>query len=331
MDLALKFRPKSWQEIVGQEAIISILQRQVAIKKWKNTYLFAGPHGCGKTTVARILANEINNGEGQPIEIDGASNNGVDNIRNLISDSQQCSIDSEYKVYIIDEAHQLTKAAWDAALKLIEEPPVSSIFIFCTTNISKIPNTILSRVQTFRFRRVDKQVIFNRLQFIMNEEFKDIKYDVKALQRIAVLSNGHVRDSIKLLEKCLDATDNLSLENVESILGLVKIESLSRLNNAVVSKNLNDCIKELEYIKSYSSDLSLIYDEIIDFSINCSLMSSLDDTSLIPHLYSDIKKELTLDKTINKVFTNRLIYYRKYLNESNAEVFLKNIFLEICT
>lgn len=330
MDLALKFRPKCWAEVVGQEAIVSILQRQIATKKWKNTYLFAGPYGCGKTTVARILANEINNGEGQPIEIDSASNNGVDNIRNLILDSQQCSIDSEYKIYIIDEAHQLTKAAWDAALKLIEEPPISSIFIFCTTNISKIPYTILSRVQTFQFKRVDKEVIFNRLEFIMNEEFSCIKYDKKALQRISILANGHVRDSIKLLEKCLDALDELTLNGIESILGLVKLESLCNLNNSVVNKDLNECLKEVEHIKSYSSDLSLIYDDIIDFSINCSLMSTLENIDFIPHLYSDMKKELKLDKNINKVFTNRLIYYRKYLNESNAETFLKNIFLEIC-
>lgn len=330
MDLSLKFRPHSWQEVVGQQAIISILQRQVATKSWKNTYLFAGPHGCGKTTVARILANEINNGEGQPIEIDGASNNGVDNIRNLIIDSQQCSIDCPYKVYIIDEAHQLTRAAWDASLKLIEEPPLSSIFIFCTTNIDKIPNTILSRVQTFQFRRVDKQTIFNRLQFIMNEEFSDVSYEVDALERIAILADGHVRDAIKLLEKCLDASDSLDLNSIETILGLVKINSMVNLINSIMSKDLDKCLKELENIKSYTSDLDKVFDSFIEFSINIALYSILKDENKVPNMLKNVIDKLIIDKDSINLLVSRLMTYRKHLNNTNSEAFLKIIFLEMC-
>ena len=109
----------------------------------KNAYLFCGPHGCGKTTVARLFARDINNGEGFPIEIDAASNSGIDNVRNIISDAQQGSVISDYKVFIFDEAHQLSKAAWDAMLKIIEEPPTNVIFIFCTTNPAKIPDTMV--------------------------------------------------------------------------------------------------------------------------------------------------------------------------------------------
>lgn len=325
MDLSLKFRPHSWQEVVGQQAIISILQRQVATKSWKNTYLFAGPHGCGKTTVSRILANEINNGQGQPIEIDGASNNGVDNIRNLIIDAQQCPIDCDYKVYIIDEAHQLTRAAWDASLKLIEEPPLSAIFIFCTTNIEKIPKTILSRVQTFQFRRVDTETIFDRLQFIMNEEFPDKEYELDALKRIAMLSDGHVRDSIKLLDKCLDASDSLTLSNVETILGLVKSESMIILNNAIVNKNLDDCLKELNHIKSYSSDLSKAFDDFINFSIDNAITSNR-----MSGVFLNFSNKAVLDKKTNYLLVNRLVAFRKYLNSSNAEAIFKTIFLEMC-
>lgn len=331
MDLALKYRPKAWNEVVGQQAIISILQRQVATKSWKNTYLFAGPHGCGKTTVARILANEINNGEGQPIEIDGASNNGIDNIRNLIVDSQQCSIDCDYKVYIIDEAHQLTRAAWDASLKLIEEPPTSAIFIFCTTNIDKIPNTILSRVQTFQFRRVDKQTIFDRLQYIMNEEFSDISYEEEALDRIAILADGHVRDAIKLLDKCLSASDSLSLDSIETILGLVKINSMMNLNNAIIARDLNTCLNELENIKSYTSDIDKVYDSFLDFSINCAIYANLKDFNKAPNMIKGILSSIKVDKEVNKVLVNRLVTLRKYLNSSNAEAFLKTILLEMCS
>ena len=331
MDLALKYRPKVWNEVVGQQAIISILQRQVATKSWKNTYLFAGPHGCGKTTVARILANEINNGEGQPIEIDGASNNGIDNIRNLIIDSQQCSIDCDYKVYIIDEAHQLTRAAWDASLKLIEEPPTSAIFIFCTTNIDKIPNTILSRVQTFQFRRVDKQTIFDRLQYIMNEEFNNIPYEEEALDRIAILADGHVRDAIKLLDKCLSASDSLNLEDVETMLGLIKVNSMVNLNNAIIARDLSTCLNELEKIKSYTSDLDKVYDAFLDFSINCAIYANLKDFNKAPNMIKGILDSIKVDKEVNKILVNRLITLKKYLNSSNAEAFLKTILLEMCS
>lgn len=330
MDLALKYRPHSWAEIAGQQAIVSILQRQVATKSWKNTYLFAGPHGCGKTTVARILANEINHGDGQPIEIDGASNNGIDNIRNLIVDAQQCSIDCDYKVYIIDEAHQLTRAAWDASLKLIEEPPDSAIFIFCTTNIDKIPNTILSRVQTFQFRRIDKQTIFDRLQFIMNEEFPDKDYDIESLERISILADGHMRDAIKLLDKCLSASDSLNIDTIETILGLVKINSMVTLINAVINRDLSGCLSALNNIKTYTSDLDKVFDSLLEFSIDCTIYANLKDISKVPNMIKSVKDSIKFDKQIMKVFVNRLITFRKYLNSSNAENFLKTIFLEMC-
>ncbi len=330
MDLTLKYRPHSWAEIVGQEAIVSILQRQVATKSWKNTYLFAGPWGCGKTTTARILANEINGGEGQPIEIDGASNNGVDNIRNLINDAQQCPIDCNYKIYIIDEAHQLTKAAWDAALKLIEEPPEFAIFIFCTTNIEKIPNTILSRVQTFQFRRVSRDVIVNRLQFIMNEEFSGVSYDNDALERIAILADGHVRDSIKLLDKCLSSSDCISLDSVESVLGLVKISSFISLNNAIIKKDLSGGMHEIDHIRLFTSDFDRVYDSFLDFSINCALFANIGDANKISGMPVSATDKIITDKGINSTLVERLINLRKYMNSSNAEALLKTVLLEMC-
>ena len=133
MSLATKWRPSSWDQVAGQESIMLILKKQLSSNSFKNTYIFSGASGSGKTTTARIFANEINNHCGQPIEIDAASNNGVDNVRLISDGAKERSLDSEYKIYIIDEAHMLTNQAWNALLKIIEEPPKYTIFIFCVT------------------------------------------------------------------------------------------------------------------------------------------------------------------------------------------------------
>lgn len=329
MALALKFRPHSFAEVVGQPAIVSILSRQVFTKSWKNTYLFCGPHGCGKTTVARIMANEINHGQGEPIEIDGASNNGIDSIRALINDAQQSSIDCDYKIYVIDECQNLTKAAWDASLKLIEEPPLNAVFIFCTTNPDKIPGTIMSRVQRFDFKRVSKNVIADRLEFIMNEECHS-NYQRAALERIAVQSNGHVRDAIQMLEKCLDVDSNVTLELVETTLGLVKYDVLIKSLEALFSKDLSTSITLFNNVKSTSADLCSFYDSLIDFAIDSAVYAqtrSITSTN-IP---KDFENSLISDVIFTSLLVDRLMTYRKYLNTSNAESMIKTVLIEMCS
>ena len=133
--LAVRYRPDKFEEVCGQGATITILRRQLELREFKNAYLFVGPSGVGKTTLARIFANGINQGVGQPIEIDAASNNGVDNVKAIVSSAQERSLDSEYKIYIVDEAHMITTAGWNAFLKCIEEPPQYTIFIFCETGL----------------------------------------------------------------------------------------------------------------------------------------------------------------------------------------------------
>ena len=145
--LAVKYRPRTFADLCGQSSVVKILTRQIETGEFKNAVLFNGASGCGKTTIARIIANMINNGVGEPIEIDAASNSSVDNVRQIIHDAQERSIDSKYKIYIIDECHSLSNQAWQAFLKCIEEPPKYTIFIFCTTDPQKIPETIKNRVQ----------------------------------------------------------------------------------------------------------------------------------------------------------------------------------------
>lgn len=170
--LAVKYRPTTFDDVVEQTSVKVILQQQLKTGEVKNAYLFCGPAGCGKTTCARIFANEINNGEGNPIELDAASNNGVDDVRNIIQQAKTKSLNSEYKIFIVDECHAISNAGWQAMLKIIEEPPAKSIFIFCTTDPQKIPKTIMSRVQRYDFKRMSLEGIVNRLKYILDEENK---------------------------------------------------------------------------------------------------------------------------------------------------------------
>lgn len=172
--LAIKYRPKTFEDLTEQQAIVAILENQLSTNSVKHAYLFVGGAGTGKTTSARIFANKINKGQGEPIELDAASNNSVDDIRRITEQATKKSLDSEYKVFILDEVHVLSNQAWQAMLKTLEEPPAKSIFILCTTNPEKIPATILSRVQRYNFQRISHEGIVERLFHILECENEEI-------------------------------------------------------------------------------------------------------------------------------------------------------------
>lgn len=167
--LAVKYRPKVFEDMTEQSAIKDILMNQLETKTFQHGYLFTGPAGTGKTTSARIFANMINEGKGNPIEVDAASNSGVDNIRQIIENAKRKPLDAEYKIFIVDECHSLSNGAWQALLKTLEEPPKFTIFIFCTTDPQKVPATILSRVQRYQFQKISTEGIKDRLLFILDE------------------------------------------------------------------------------------------------------------------------------------------------------------------
>lgn len=220
--LATKYRPSTFEDVCEQSSTKTILQNQLRTGTFKHAYLFTGPAGCGKTTCARIFAKEINGGRGNALEMDAASNSGVDDVRNIIQQAQTQSIDSEYKVFIIDECHAISNAGWQAFLKLIEEPPAKSIFIFCTTDPQKIPATILSRVQRFSFNRINIPTIYENLAKIADfEALKPSKSMLDALYYIAELSDGGMRDAITLMDKCLSYKRDFNRDDVSDVIGYV--------------------------------------------------------------------------------------------------------------
>lgn len=269
--LAIKYRPQNFEDLTEQSAVVTILTNQIETNTIKHGYLFCGGAGTGKTTSARIFANMINKGMGTPIELDAASNNSVEDIRRLTDDAQTQSIDSEYKVFVIDECHSLSNQAWQAMLKTLEEPPAKAIFIFCTTNPEKIPQTILSRVQRYNFQRISQQGVINRLVYILLEEGN--LYDLDAVEYIAKIADGGMRDAITLMDKCLSFSDMLTMDNVIKALGVTDYNTMFDLNSAFFENDKPKLIKIVSDVYSSGMDLKLFiktyFEFLLDLNVYC--------------------------------------------------------------
>lgn len=270
--LAIKYRPSTWDDVTEQNSTKVILQQQLESGEVKNAYLFCGPAGCGKTTCARIFANDINKGEGNPIELDAASNNGVDDVRNIIQQAKTKSLDSEYKIFIIDECHAISNAGWQAMLKIIEEPPAKSIFIFCTTDPQKIPKTILSRVQRYDFQRISQYGIAKRLDWICaNEEIENPDRSIAnwpALEYIAKIADGGMRDAVMLLDKCLAYSKELTLENVVEALGTIDYDTMFNLTDYLIRYQGMEAVKAVETMYAQGKDLKTFVKQYIQFLLD---------------------------------------------------------------
>ena len=281
--LATKYRPRTFKDVVCQDNIKKVLTNQLDTGEVKQAYLFCCSAGTGKTTSARIFANEVNEGKGKPIEIDGASNNGVDNIRNIIDDCRMKSLDSKYKVYIIDEVHMLSIGAFNALLKVLEEPPKGVIFILCTTDPHKIPATILSRVQRFQFKRIPQNEVVKRLQYVLQQEGK-ITYDMEALQYIAKLADGGMRDALMKLDTVLGYTTEITMEAVLDCLGITNYDYLFKIVSSIIKQDATTPMQLIDDLYKQGKDLKLFVKDLSKFILDlCKLELTQDiNTTMIP-------------------------------------------------
>lgn len=308
--LAVKYRPKSFDDMTEQTAIKDILENQIKTKTFQHGYLFTGPAGTGKTTSARIFASMINDGKGNPIEVDAASNSGVDNIRQIIEDAKRKPLDAEYKIFIVDECHSLSNGAWQALLKTLEEPPKFTIFIFCTTDPQKIPATILSRVQRYNFQKISNKGIVERLKHIcLTENSQDvndpnltdigdiIRYP-EALEYIAKVCNGGMRDAITLLDKCLSLSHDLTLENVLKTIGAEDYSTFITFLSALEEKEKELSIKVVEDVYNAGKDVKRFMKDFAKFILEVekyALYGNFDYVNLPNTLESDLEQLNSVD------------------------------------
>lgn len=331
--LAVKWRPKDWNEVCGQSSIIKILTRQLELDELKNAYLFCGASGCGKTTLARIFANKINGHVGEPIEIDGASNNGVDNVKSIIKSAQERSIDSKYKIYIIDECHMITTQGWNAFLKCIEEPPAFTIFLFCTTDPQKIPPTILNRVQRFNITRISTDKIIERLSFICEQEGYTNYRD--SVEYLAKLSAGGMRDAICMLEKCSGYSYDLNINNVVESLGNYSYNTFFSLINSMIDGNEAQVLTIIDDFYNEGNDLKLFVDQYLSFCLDLAkyaIFKSLHMTKIPSNMEQDIQRATNFDNApqyYSYVVDRMLNLKNSIKNDSNIRATIDVMLLQI--
>lgn len=358
VSLANKYRPKEFEDMVGQDSIKAILTNQVKTNNIKHAYLFTGPAGIGKTTSCRIIARMMNNGEANPIELDCASNNSVDDVRKIIDQCRTRPLKGKYKIFLLDEVHVLSFNAWNAMLKILEEPPEYIIFLLATTDPQKIPGTILSRVQRFNFTKLSVKQITDRLIYIINNENKEyfeetgldenevlkrqnmklnnipyITYEKGAVEYIARLAKGGMRDSITNLEKCLDYSTSLTLQNVLKITsnGLTE-DSMLELLKYTLNKQCKEALLHFNNIYMLGIDPSLFLKLYTEFLENCVKYLITQDPNIV--VLSDITINWLRDKIS---FTEELRYQLlEVLNIKNnfaaedLKILIESWIMQIC-
>lgn len=340
MALYRKFRPDNFADVKGQEHIVTTLRNQIKAGRIGHAYLFTGTRGTGKTTVAKLLAKAVNCEhpvDGNPcnecrmckgiaagtsmnvIEIDAASNNGVDNVREIVEEVRYSPTEGRYKVYIIDEVHMLSAGAFNALLKTIEEPPSYVIFILATTEVHKIPVTILSRCQRYDFRRISVDTIADRLSELMKAE--NIEAEEKALRYVARVGDGSLRDALSLLDQCISfyLGKKLTYDNVLEVLGAVDTEVFTRLLQYIRAQDVSSCIKLLEEIENYGRELGQFTIDFVWYLRNLLLLKTTED---VTDMVIEVSTEnlAILQKDAASVDEQALIRYIRVFSELSGQL-----------
>ena len=329
-----KYRPTTFNEVVGQETIIQTLKNAKAQDRVAHAYLFCGPRGTGKTTIAKIFARMLNctsTEDNQPcgecenckmalngshpdiIEIDAASNNGVEEVRNLIDRVKYAPMQGQYKIYIIDEVHMMTKSAFNALLKTIEEPPKHIVFIFATTEPNKVLPTIISRCQRFDFSKVSAKDIVQRLTTVCEQE--KIQIDAEAIGLIASLADGGMRDALSILDQCVAyCSSEIHIADVRKIYGVLTLDDIGQLFANLYHKDIEKLMTELQHISDQGMDLVRFTSDFISILKN----SVIYDYSPTTTLMDDSTKEL-----IQKYFVEAPMNFRLAVLDSLMDTYNK--------
>lgn len=294
MSLANKYRPTDFVDVVDQEVNCKILNKQIEQDSFSHALLFAGPAGSGKTTSAKIFANKI---DGEIIELDCASHNGVADIKDIIENAKVKSLIKTYKVFILDECHTLTPQAWSSMLITLEEKLPHSIFVFCTTDTQKIPNTIISRVQRFNFLPITNNSMLARLETICKKE--NITIDTEALNYIVRSAQGNLRQALTNLDKCI-LYDDLSTDAVCKVLNIVSKDVMNDLYEAYSNKDRSTIINVIESIYNNGYELHQFTKQFLDYSIKKDNLQLVDCllTTLQDIRYDDVPKNIIIARLI---------------------------------
>ncbi|MCI8801195.1 MAG: DNA polymerase III subunit gamma/tau [Lachnospiraceae bacterium] len=346
-----KFRPDTFADVKGQDHIVTTLKNQLRANRIGHAYLFTGTRGTGKTTVAKIFARAVNcenpGTEGpcgecricraiaagasmNVIEIDAASNNGVDNIREIVEEVSYSPAEGKYKVYIIDEVHMLSTGAFNALLKTLEEPPSYVIFILATTEVHRLPITILSRCQRYDFKRISIETITNRLQDLMGQE--NVQAQEKALRYVAKTADGSMRDALSLLDQCIafHLGDELTYDKVLDVLGAVDTEVFSRLLRNVLERDVKGCVQLLEEIVMQGRELTQFVTDFTWYLRNLMLVQASDNLEDVIDMSTENLTRLKEESGMADM--DRIIRFIRIFSELSGQIRLsaqKRILVEI--
>lgn len=328
-----KYRPSNFDEVVGQKVIIQTLKNAITGNKLSHAYLFTGPRGTGKTSIAKILAKTINCTDLKEynlcnkcvnctqniknpldiIEIDAASNNGVDEIREIKSKVNLVPSLGKYKVYIIDEVHMLSTGAFNALLKTLEEPPSHVIFILATTDPHKIPATILSRCQRFDFKKLTVNEIYKKLSEVV--KFEKIDISDESLNEIAVLSDGGMRDALSLLDQVVAYSDKkITLDDIHEINGTITSKEQQELLENIINSDIEKIFQKIDKYYNDGKDFVKLAEELMQFFRNILLKINA------PNFYKNNCDNSISDSLISKIDNNLLVKYISLLNNSISEM-----------